>query len=63
MDGFLFAWGNNANGELGIGTDNDSEVPLQILDAKRIIDVSCSLTGSHVLALTDDYLVYSWVSQ
>jgi uncharacterized protein (TIGR03118 family) len=59
-DGALYAWGQNSNGQLGLGDLANRLVPTQVtaLDSETVIDVA---TGtSHTLALTADGKVFAW---
>jgi len=60
-DGRLFAWGLNANGQLGIGSLENAVLPQAVggaLSGERVVDVA---TGtSHALALTADGEVFAW---
>ena len=63
-DGKVYSWGYNGSGELGDGTDNISNVPVEVVDgnvdftSKNIVQVSAGI--SHSLALDSDGKVYSW---
>jgi CRP-like cAMP-binding protein len=63
-DGLVFAWGYNSNGELGDGTNQNRNEPIQVqtqntsMNGKQIIYIS---TGRfHSLALSSDGLVFAW---
>jgi uncharacterized protein (TIGR03118 family) len=59
-DGALYAWGQNSNGQLGLGDTTSRLVPTQVtaLAGQTVVDVA---TGtSHTLALTADGQVYAW---
>ncbi len=59
--GQLYVWGRNAQGQLGLGDDIDSNVPIElttgIIFAKNIVYIACS---DHSLAVDDSGLVYGW---
>ncbi len=62
-EGKVYAWGYNASGQLGNGTNVSSYLPVAvdtsgILFGKRVIAISAG--ASHSAALTDDGLVFSW---
>jgi len=38
-DGTLWTWGNNYNGQLGIGTKESSNIPLKVSSIEKIIDI------------------------
>lgn len=61
-EGSLFAWGNNANGQLGLGDQEERLVPTKVtaLADETIIDVSSGT--SHTLVLTEDGEVYGFGS-
>ena len=40
-DGTLWSWGNNQNGQLGIGTTESTDVPRQVLGLPRITQIRC----------------------
>lgn len=59
-DGFLWAWGNNANGQVGNGNNSPTSVstPYKITSITNVIDVSGG--NYHSVALTDNGSVYTW---
>lgn len=57
-DNTLLTWGDNSMGQLGREADKYSSVPARALDNV----VYASLGEKHVLALTENYKVYSWGS-
>jgi alpha-tubulin suppressor-like RCC1 family protein len=62
-DGTVWAWGSNANGKLGDGTDTDRAFPVQVLTAASTPltgIVAISAGGEFSLALHSDGTVYSW---
>lgn len=52
-------WGGNANGQLGVGTTSNSNIPLQVNSISGVIAVA---TGGweHSAALKNDGTVWSW---
>ncbi|SES01076.1 RCC1 domain-containing protein [Salipaludibacillus aurantiacus] len=61
----LFAWGRNFEGQLGDGTNNDSNVPVEITSISNVIDIAgggTNLTGfgDHSLAILEDGTVWAW---
>jgi hypothetical protein len=57
-DGTLWAWGYNDFGELGIGTQDDSAVPVQV---GTETDWASVATGeNHTVALKSDNTLWSW---
>jgi len=62
-NGKVYAWGYNANGQLGNGTTTNSIVPVAVtatgvLAGKTVTTITTSM--SHSLALTSDGKVYAW---
>ena len=63
-DGTVYTWGDNTYGQLGNGTNTDSNIPVAVkntgtpMDGKRIVQVVYNL--AHSLALASDGTVYSW---
>ena len=56
----IFGQGNNTNGQLGIGNYISTDIPIRINNLKKlkINQIACGV--GHVLALTDNNLIYSW---
>ena len=64
-DGKVYAWGNNFNGHLGLGTSGDDageDSPTLITALSNITVSSIDAGYSHSLALTTDGKVYAWGS-
>lgn len=61
-DGTLYAWGQNSNGQLGLGDTAHRLVPTEVtaLAGRTVIDVAHGT--SHTLALTSSGEVYAWGS-
>ena len=57
-DGTVWAWGGNANGEVGDGTAVNRYSPVQVLNVSKIISVSGG--DSHSSALAGDGTVWKW---
>lgn len=56
-DGTVWAWGNNSNGQLGIGNTNNTATPTQI----AISDIIAIAAGqNHSYALKSDGTVWAW---
>ena len=63
LDGEVYGWGNNANGQLGNGGTAQSNVPVAVTSTGALAGktVTAIVAGySHSLALTSDGTVYSW---
>jgi alpha-tubulin suppressor-like RCC1 family protein len=62
-EGKVFAWGYNATGQLGDGTQADSPVPMAVdmgaLPSGTVTAISCG-GGAHNLALDRDGKVFAW---
>eukprot|EP00262_Sarcandra_glabra_P007883 TRINITY_DN20990_c0_g1_i1.p1 TRINITY_DN20990_c0_g1~~TRINITY_DN20990_c0_g1_i1.p1 ORF type:complete len:441 (+),score=87.48 TRINITY_DN20990_c0_g1_i1:226-1548(+) len=60
MEGVVRSWGRNQNGQLGLGTTDDSLVP-QIIQAFQGISVKMIAAGAeHTAAVTEDGELYGW---
>lgn len=62
-DGTVWCTGNNANGQLGNGTNSEFDEPTQVkIDAGNSLKdvVKISVGNCHTMALTKDGKVYSW---
>ena len=57
-DGTVWAWGLNANGQLGDGTTTDSHVPVQVSGLTGITEISNG--RFHSMALKNDGTVWTW---
>jgi alpha-tubulin suppressor-like RCC1 family protein len=57
-DGTVWAWGYNAFGQLGNGTNNNSNIPIQVENLTNIIAISAGL--DHSLALKKNERVWAW---
>jgi alpha-tubulin suppressor-like RCC1 family protein len=58
LDGEVYAWGDNSNGQLGIDSTTDKDTPEQVDDISDIVSVAAGYY--HSLALDKDGNVYSW---
>lgn len=60
MDGEVQSWGRNQNGQLGLGTTEDSLVP-QKIQAFQGVSVKMVAAGAeHTAAVTEDGELYGW---
>ncbi len=62
-DGTVHAWGYNGNGQLGNGTNTNSNLPMAVdmagvLTGKTVTAISAG--GNHSVALTSEGKVYAW---
>jgi hypothetical protein len=60
LDGALFCWGGNADGELGDGTTTDSHKPIRVLLTQTVLQVVTGYPGQFTCALTSAGEVYCW---
>ncbi|CAB3359300.1 Hypothetical predicted protein [Cloeon dipterum] len=61
--GSVFAWGENSQGQLGLGTRKNTLIPTKItktLVGKKVVQVACGT--NHTLALTSDGQVFAFGS-
>ncbi|XP_065334917.1 RCC1 and BTB domain-containing protein 1-like [Cloeon dipterum] len=59
--GAVFSWGNNEDGQLGLGTTEYTKIPTKImgkLAQKMVVQVACG--GNHTLVLTSEGQVYAF---
>ena len=57
-DGTVWAWGKNWYGQLGDGSKNDPEYPIEVKGLKKIKEISAGFF--HSLALAEDGTVWRW---
>lgn len=62
INGDLFSWGKNSNGQLGDGTVTDRNTPTWVPFPAGVKIVKVSAGKAHSLALTDSGDVYAWGS-
>jgi alpha-tubulin suppressor-like RCC1 family protein len=62
LEGFLFCWGENGDGELGEGTTNASNIPVRVLLSQTVSQVVTGYPGQFTCALTSSGEVYCWGS-
>ena len=56
-DGALYSWGMGRHGVMGLGNENDVELPSRV-NIERIVGFATG--GLHVVCWTEDGTVYSW---
>lgn len=59
-DGKVFAWGMNADGQLGDDTRDSRSTPVRVKGLDDVTITRVSAGGSHSVALAQDGTVYSW---
>lgn len=57
-DGKVFAWGRNAEGQLGLGDDQNRFSPVEIPGLSNVVAIAAGLNFS--MALRDDGMVWAW---
>jgi len=57
-DGTVWSWGGNGLGQLGDGTKNASNAPVQVSGLSNIVDISAGY--DHAGALKSDGTVWAW---
>ncbi|KAH7671086.1 Regulator of chromosome condensation 1/beta-lactamase-inhibitor protein II [Dioscorea alata] len=60
MDGEVQSWGRNQNGQLGLGTTEDSLVPQKIQSFQGIPVKMIAAGAEHTAAVTEDGELYGW---
>lgn len=58
-DGSLYAWGNNIDGQLGVGDEENKNTPTKVNLPSKIKEL-ITTNGSSVYALMEDSSLYSW---
>ena len=56
----MWAWGRNADGQLGDGTFNSRETPGRVQNLVGVEAISAAIDGEHTLALKGDGTVRAW---
>jgi alpha-tubulin suppressor-like RCC1 family protein len=59
-DGTVWAWGNNANGQLGDGTTTQRTSPVKVRGLTGITIIAIFAGNSHSLALDSNETVWAW---
>jgi alpha-tubulin suppressor-like RCC1 family protein len=62
QDGLVFSWGNNANGQLGDGTQNEKLIPFSVSSLANQIITAISAGNKFNLALVSNGTVLAWGS-
>lgn len=57
-DGTVWSWGRNDKGQLGDGTTQNSNQPVQVIGLTNIVQISAG--GTHSLARKSDGSIWSW---
>ena len=57
-DGNVWAWGKNADGQLGNGTKNEILIPTRITSLSNVVDIAMGIT--HALAVKSDGTAWVW---
>ncbi|XP_058735597.1 ultraviolet-B receptor UVR8-like isoform X3 [Vicia villosa] len=60
MESKVLSWGRNQNGELGLGTTEDSLVPQKVLAFEGIRIKMVAAGAEHSVAITEDGDLYGW---
>jgi len=58
INGTVWAWGRNGNGQLGDGTNSERRTPVQVSNLTGVVAIAAG--GSHSLALKSDGTVWAW---
>ena len=58
-NGQLYSWGNNANGQLGDGSNVNRATPVEV-SILGVVFTQIAVASTHTLALTADGSIYSW---
>src|SRR3990167_754720 len=54
----VWAWGNNTYGQLGSGTNNNSNTPIRVSGISDVVDIASGFW--HTVALESDGTVWTW---
>ncbi|XLS52130.1 hypothetical protein HN51_012807 [Arachis hypogaea] len=58
--GEVLSWGRNQNGQLGLGTANDSLVPQKVQEFQGVAIKMVAAGAEHSAAITEDGVLYGW---
>lgn len=61
-EGYVWAWGSNDYGQLGINSYQDKDIPFKISTLDDIIEISAGGEDGHSMALDKDGRVWAWGS-
>ncbi|NQX61182.1 stalk domain-containing protein [Paenibacillus qinlingensis] len=61
-DGTVWASGNNHGGQLGIGSYENSDVPVQVKNLMKVTKIGAHGTGFRSMAVREDGTLWSWGS-
>ncbi len=59
-DGTVWAWGYNAEGQLGDGTNTSWSTPVKVGGLSNVVAISADGSGNHSMALKSDGTVWAW---
>ncbi|MCL2379708.1 MAG: hypothetical protein FWC81_02835 [Coriobacteriia bacterium] len=61
-DGSLWAWGQNSQGQLGLGDTDNRDIPVQVLDEEVSGNrwISAAAGRTHSIGLRDDGTLWAW---
>ena len=59
-EGYLWSWGKNTYGQLGIGSTEDSDIPVGVYQTKKFSSISAGSTSSYAIDI--DGNLYAWGS-
>ncbi len=57
-DGTIWVWGENGDGQLGLGNTTDRKTPVQLTSLNNVIAIEAGIT--HSMALKSDGSVWNW---
>ena len=59
-EGNLWTWGSNSSGQLGDGTNKNSNVPIKITNSKGTKFVYITASSDHTLAIDENGSIWAW---
>uniref|UniRef100_A0A914WLK2 BTB domain-containing protein n=1 Tax=Plectus sambesii TaxID=2011161 RepID=A0A914WLK2_9BILA len=60
--GELYSWGNNGNGQLGVGNLANQQTPCRVLELQNVVLSQIACGFAHSLALSDEGELFAWGS-